>query len=143
MMKIRRAHKDDVSTILDIEERSFSYSWFSRRAVSYHIKNNLVLCATIDGVVAGYICLSPLTKTKKRRVYSVAVSPDYRKRGIAEALMREAHKQCDADIVTLEVDEKNSSAINLYNKLGYTQFGYYKHYYGNHKHALRLKKVLK
>lgn len=139
---IRKALNNDVDSILSIEETSFTENAFSRRSVSYHVAHNLVLCAEIDNRVIGYICLSPLTKTKKRRIYSIAVDPKSRKTGAGQALILEAEKKSRAKQIILEVDETNSSAIRLYERLGYIVFGRYYRYYGK-TDALRMKKVIK
>lgn len=143
MMLIRKATKKDLDEILYVEEKSFIHGTFSRRAISYHIENNLVLCASLLDRVTGYICFSPLTKKKKRRIYSVAVHPDHLRKGIGQSLMIAGESKSNAREIILEVDEKNKSAIALYKKLGYEQFDRYDHYYDVGVHALRLKKVLK
>lgn len=140
-MLIRRARKSDVDAILSIERASFEDNTFSRRACSYHIKNNLVLCAELDRVV-GYICFSPLTKNKRRRIYSIAVDITARKSGAGLALMTDGESKSRAREIYLEVDETNTAAIRLYEKLGYTIFGRYEKYYGL-TDALRMKKVIK
>jgi len=131
-----------VDAILEIERASFEDNMFSRRAVSYHIKNNLVLCAEDASQIVGYICLSPLTKNKIRRIYSIAVNPKHREKGIGEVLLKEAENKSKAKEIVLEVDETNSSAVVLYYRLGYVDFGRYVGYYGK-TDAIRMKKVIK
>ena len=141
-MLIRRAKKSDVDTLFEIETISFGDISFSKRALTYHIVNNLVLCAELDGKTVGYICFSPLTKNKKRRIYSIAVHPSARGQHIAEKLMLESESKSKAHTIYLEVDENNRPALYLYLKLGYTVFGTYPGYYGD-SDALRMKKVIK
>jgi ribosomal protein S18 acetylase RimI-like enzyme len=141
-MLIRKSHKKDVDAIFNIEKVSFDYIAFSRRAVSYHIKNNLVLCAIIDYQIAGYICFSPLTKIKKRRIYSIAVDPSFRKLGVGQILLAEGEKKSRAREIFLEVDVMNSAAISMYRKNGFREFGLYKNYYGK-TDAIRMKKIIK
>lgn len=141
MIKIRKARRRDLDQIYTIERLCFREAPFSRRAVLYHILNNLVICAEINDFVVGYMCFSPLTKTKKRRIYSIAVNPSQRKKGIARALMAAAEKKTKARHIYLEVDETNVSAIKLYESFGYTVFGRYENYYGETA-ALRMKKLI-
>lgn len=138
---IRKAVKNDLDAIVSIEETAFADRAFSRRAIAYHIENNLVLCAEVEGQIAGYICLSTLSKNKRRRIYSIAVHPDCRGMGIGLQLMVEAEKKSHAKEIILEVDETNDSAFRLYEKLGYTVFGTYEGYYGS-TDALRMKKII-
>lgn len=141
MVTIRKARRSDFNSIHEVETLAFGDSAFSKRAMSYHIANNLVLCAEIDGLVIGYICFSPLTKTRKRRIYSIAVHASYRKHGVAKTLMLEGEVKSRAKTIILEVDETNIPAIRLYEKLGYTVFGRYHLYYGK-TDALRMKKSI-
>lgn len=140
-MRLRRATRRDVDYLLEIERLSFKSTAFSRRAISYHVENNLVICAESKDKVIGYICMSPLTKTKRRRVYSIAVHPDHRKIGVAESLMMEAEQKSKSREIYLEVDETNAGAIKLYTGLGYKTFGRYVRYYGR-TDALRMKKLI-
>jgi len=88
------------------------------------------LVAEVNGEVVGYIMcrvefgLSNLRfgLAKKGHVISIAVLPEYRRRGIGEALMRkamEAMKEYGASEYYLEVRISNLPAINLYKKLNY------------------------
>lgn len=141
-LSISRAVKSDVERILYIERLSFSQNGFSARAIKYHIQKNLTLVARLDSLVCGYLVLSPLTKTKQRRVYSIAVDPEYRGMRVGVALMKSAEKMSKARSIILEVDETNDSARKLYEKIGFEIFGRYDKYYGS-TDALRMKKIIK
>ena len=75
---------------------------------------------------------------------NVAVHPDFRRKGIAEALIEElveTLKRKDSHCLTLEVRASNGPAIALYEKLGFAQVGRRKNYYRNPKEdALILRK---
>ena len=60
---------------------------------------------------------------------SVAVAPDYRRKGYASALIDLAIKQAKAAVVMLEVRESNTAAISLYQSLGFEKVGLRKNYY--------------
>lgn len=140
-MIIRKARRSDLLSIYDIEKMCFGDSAFSKRAMTYHVYTNLVLCAETEDEISGYICFSPLTKTKKRRIYSIAVHPSRRKSGVARELMLMGENRSKAQQIYLEVDETNVSAIRLYESLGYIVFGRYKKYYGK-TDALRMRKLI-
>ena len=75
---------------------------------------------------------------------NVAVSPDYRRQGIAGELVTrlvEELKSRGNHSLALEVRDSNLGAIALYQKLGFTQVGYRPGYYRNPKEgALILRK---
>ena len=65
-------------------------------------------------------------------IINVVVDTDYRKKGIATKLI-DYLNECydDVEYILLVVNEKNSNAINLYNKLGFNVINVRKKYYGN------------
>jgi ribosomal protein S18 acetylase RimI-like enzyme len=139
---IRHAKIKDLSNILEIERLSFFDNCFSKRAVKYHIQKNLVLVAVCDLQICGMIIVSSLTKKKNRRIYSIAVHPNYKNIGVGIKLLQHTEKISKAKCITLEVDMNNIAAINLYNKLNFFKFNIYEHYYGHTLHAIRMKKIL-
>lgn len=99
--------------------------------IHHHQYPKAFLVAEVNGVVVGYIMcriefgLSNLKfgLAKKGHVISIAVLPEYRRRGIGEALMRkamEAMKNYGATEYYLEVRVSNIPAISLYKKLNYS-----------------------
>ena len=75
---------------------------------------------------------------------NVAVHPDFRRKGIAEALVNtlvEELKAIDSHCLMLEVRASNVPAISLYEKLGFREVGRRKNYYRNPREdALILRK---
>lgn len=140
-MKIRKARPKDTDRIFNIEQSCFPDSAFSHRSIAYHVKRNLVLCAEVDGIIIGYIILSPLMKSKRRRIYSIGVDPAHREKKAGYNLMLAIEYKSGAKEIILEVDETNHPAIRLYEKMGYQQFGRYENYYGR-TDALRMKKMI-
>ena len=94
--------------------------------------------------VVGYI--GSQTVLDESDMMNVAVHPDYRRRGIAEALVLALADELathSSRSLALEVRESNAPAIALYEKLGFVQIGLRKNYYRNPKEdALILRKVL-
>ncbi len=76
------------------------------------------------GRVVGNLSLVPFFH-QGRRIYliaNVAVSPDYRRQGIAEALTEAAIQRCRqrrVNQVWLQVRDNNPAALNLYSKMGF------------------------
>ena len=92
--------------------------------------------------MAGYI--GSQTVMDESDMMNVAVHPDFRRKGIAEALVNalvEALKSKGSRCLTLEVRASNVPAITLYGKLGFSEIGRRKNYYRNPREdALILRK---
>ena len=118
--------------ITEIEALCFSTPW-SRKSFADSMANNNVISlftATLNNEVVGYICMFHLFE--EGELLNIAVSPDYRKRGIAQQLinkMFEIFKQKNVTRITLEVRESNVNAKNLYLKNGFNPIGIRKNYY--------------
>jgi [ribosomal protein S18]-alanine N-acetyltransferase len=79
------------------------------------------------------------------RIYSLAVDAKCARRGIGRELLHAAERYARAHArrsLRLEVRYDNSWAIDLYQKLGYRNFGHYPGYYADGAAALRFEKSL-
>ena len=140
IVKMKECH---VSAVAALEKICFSDPW-SENSVSSELKNKLSLwlVAEENGTVAGYI--GSQTCGEESDVMNVAVHPDFRRRGIAEALVNalvEELKAIGSHCLTLEVRASNVPAIALYEKMGFSEIGRRKNYYRNPREdALILRK---
>ena len=144
---IREATLDDIDALNTLEKACFDTDRISRRSFRWMIEkaHSLLLVAMIKQELVGYVLLLYSRGTSLGRVYSLAVSSQHRKAGIAARLMKEAEIQALDDgrsFLRLEVRPDNRSAIQLYEKLGYQRFDIVTDYYEDHADALRLMKVL-
>ena len=141
-MRIRKAEQKDLVALLDIynyevingvstldlnprtlAERQI---WFDQ----HNVENHPLYIAEIDGCVAGY---SSLSSYREKEAYkstvelSIYISPDYRKRGIATALMEFILEEAKADARTHSVvsviTAGNEASCNLHKKFGFTFCG--------------------
>ena len=132
-----------VAQIAALEKICFSDPW-SERSIASELDNKLAfwLDATEGETVAGYI--GSQTVMEETDMMNVAVHPDFRRQGIAEALVNglvEYLKAMGSRCLTLEVRASNAPAIALYDKLGFTEIGRRKNYYRNPREdALILRK---
>ena len=80
-------------------------------------------------------------------ISNVAVSAEYRRQGIADALINklcERAEELDLSFVTLEVRKSNDPAIALYSKYGFVPVGERKNYYEQpRENALLMTKYMK
>lgn len=120
-MNIENFEEKHLDGVEKIEKTCFAHPW-SRE----NLKNQIALdtshflVATVDGNVAGYMGLQIFGG--EGYVTNVAVLPEYRKQGVAEALIREQMKN-EMSFITLEVRESNLPAIALYTKCGFKNVG--------------------
>ena len=142
-MMIVPMNESHVPQVAELEKICFSDPW-SEKSVASELNNPLScwLVAEEDGLVAGYV--GSQTVIDESDMMNVAVHPDHRRKGIAEALvveLVEALKKRESHCLTLEVRASNEPAKALYEKLGFAQVGLRKNYYRNPKEdALILRK---
>ena len=122
-----------VSQVAALEKLCFSAPW-SENSVASELENDLScwLVALEGETVAGYV--GSQTVLGETDMMNIAVHPDFRRRGIAEALVNalvEALKDRESHCLTLEVRSSNAPAKALYEKLGFQQIGLRKNYYRN------------
>lgn len=134
-----------VSQVAALEKLCFADPW-SEGSVASELDNPLSywLVAVEDDTVAGYI--GSQSVLGESDMMNVAVHPNYRRRGIGEALVLAlSHGLKDRGNVSLalEVRASNEPAKALYEKLGFALAGRRPNYYRNPREdALILKKVL-
>lgn len=143
MIEIAKMTREHPAEIARLEEICFSDPW-SEKSIASELKNGLSLwLVALDGeAVVGYVgSQSVLGETD---MMNLAVSPDYRRQGVAERLVEELIcrlKTQGNHCLTLEVRSSNLPARKLYEKMGFVQVGLRKNYYRNPKEdALIMKK---
>ena len=142
-MRIESMNSSHVAQIALLEKICFSDPW-SEKSIASELDNKLAfwLVAVEGDTVAGYI--GSQTVMDETDMMNVAVHPDFRRQGIAEALITglvEHLKTIGSHCLTLEVRASNAPAIALYEKLGFSKIGRRKNYYRNPREdALILRK---
>ncbi|MBQ8880853.1 MAG: ribosomal protein S18-alanine N-acetyltransferase [Oscillospiraceae bacterium] len=144
-MIIRKMNLGDASAIAELERLCFSDPW-SEKSIASEAENPLSywLVAELDGKVVGYV--GSQTVLDAADMMNLAVSPDYRRQGIGQALVNalvDHLKQNNVIALLLEVRASNAQAIALYEKLDFAQVGRRPKYYRNPREdALILRKEL-
>jgi ribosomal-protein-alanine N-acetyltransferase len=109
------------------------------------------IVAEVEGRIVGYImcrmehAISLRGFLTRGHVVSIAVLPNYRRRGIGMALMEKAIEgmiEYGAKEAYLEVRVSNMPAINLYRKLGFRVANRIPHYYFDGEDALIMRRAL-
>ena len=143
-MEIVKMNESHVAAVAAIETECFGREGWSQRSVAGELINDLALwlVAVEDGTVAGYV--GSQTVCGETDMMNVAVTADFRRRGIGEKLVNAlvvALKAMESHSLTLEVRASNTPAQALYEKLGFVQVGRRPRYYQNPKEdALILRK---
>jgi ribosomal-protein-alanine N-acetyltransferase len=143
MIRYELMNEAHVAQIAQLEKRCFSDPW-SENSIRSELTGRLSLwVVALDGdTVAGYI--GSQSVLGESDMMNVAVAPEYRRRGIAHALILELIRRLSQQgnrSLMLEVRASNTPAITLYHKLGFAQVGRRPNYYRNPKEdALILRK---
>ncbi len=134
--------------LYEIEKQCFDEEAFSKQQIAYLIRdyNSIGLVARLDNEIVGFAIAGIEVRRNARfgHILTVDVAPAYRRKGIAKKLLTQIEdlfKQKDVRECRLEVREKNTAALSLYEKLGYKKVGRLEKYYGD-AHGLYLRKIL-
>lgn len=166
-LRIRVATVDDVACMLRIEKESYrtgrftegqfrylvtrarGYAWvaidpgLSRNSVipaKAGIHSQLSNVAAPGSDCLGFLILLAPRRWSSARIYNIATARQARGRGVATALMNHAHnwaRRHGYPRLHLEVDQRNSPAITLYERMGFVRDRRLPDYYGDRKHGWR------
>ena len=139
-MKIRRADTGDIDRIAEMEKLCFPEDPWSREMVAGEfsgVNPTRYYAAEEDGQLIAYagVWLIP----PEGYITNVAVHPDWRRRGIASAVLQTMIAEClseGIEDITLEVRVSNAPGIALYKTLGFTEAGVRRKYYTDGEDAL-------
>ena len=128
---IRPMEDRDISTVEQIEKSIFSLPWSAKSfSDAANTPENVYLVCECTGEIAGYCGM--WTVLGEGNITNIAVSPAYRRSGVAEALLKELERRArlkDVTVFFLEVRQSNEAAKRLYEKLGYSPIGVRKRFY--------------
>lgn len=141
-MFIRKAVEKDIPRLLDI----YNYEvvngvstldltpkkleeWEEWYAVHQTAEHPL-LVAEIDGIVSGYATLSPYRKKEAYKTtaeLSVYIAPEFRRQGVASALMEEilrlAREKGSLHLIVSVITSGNAASESLHKKFGFSYCG--------------------
>ncbi len=121
----------NIDGLVKIENECFSKPW-TQSGFENELKNDtanfhVALCNNQEEAYMGYYII-----LDEGYVANIAVLPEYRRRGIAGALIENALTQCREKkllFLSLEVRKGNENAVRLYKKYGFETVGERKNFY--------------
>jgi [ribosomal protein S18]-alanine N-acetyltransferase len=134
---LRKLRAEDLDAIETIERASYPTPWSRAMFATELAKpSSISLGAYVpeSGELVGYLIISRYVDAW--HVMNVAVAPSHRRRGIASALLERLFADTAHDAnrgYTLEVRVSNRSAIQLYERLGFTRRGVRRGYYTDNR----------
>ncbi len=129
---IRPYKRGDEVSIAALEKECFSEPWSAEAVNESAAEGVMFFVFEENGNIVGYVGLQ--TVLDEGYITNVAVSRDYRRRGIGKALIEALDQKADdipLSFISLEVRESNTAAIFLYTSCGYENAGVRKGFYRN------------
>jgi ribosomal-protein-alanine acetyltransferase len=144
---IRDARPGDIDDLLRLETQCFSSDRLTRRSFRHLLAgaNAATIVAVNQQALQGYATLLFRRTSVVGRLYSFAVAPHHRGRGVAKRLMRSVEHRARAHEcrhLVLEVRVDNRSARRLYDRFGFRCVARKRGFYEDGADALRLDKQL-
>jgi ribosomal protein S18 acetylase RimI-like enzyme len=129
-VSIRKARAGDLDTVRELWEALFDEwpepehrqkDWSDVvEHVRRHISQNVVLISEEEGAAIGF-ALAWRHNERVGHVSDLYVRPEFRRHGIARALLREAGAQLGREFVTLTTEAHNAPARAFYAHLGFQE----------------------
>ena len=144
---VRRATRRDLPALVALEQGVFDYDRLSARQYRRHLDSDsaLILIGETSRQLAGTAVAFFRSGSDIARLYSIAVAPEARGRGLGEALVaavERAARRRGCARMRLEVRMDNPAAQRLYERLGYRRIGVRHGYYEDGHGAFRYEKAL-
>lgn len=146
-IRVRRVRKEDLSGMVELENRSFEFDLFTRKQYRYLIAkaNSTAFVLTVGKIISGSAIVLWRKNSTKAHLYTIAVDPALQGRGLGKRLLEVCLKEArrrGCDRFSLEVRADNKRAIALYKKAGYDITGRVVKYYEDDCDALQMEKRL-
>jgi ribosomal-protein-alanine acetyltransferase len=144
---IRDARLGDIDGLLHLEAKCFSSDRLTRRSFRHLLEraHAATIVAAHRRSIDGYATLLFRSTSRIGRIYSIAVDPRRRGRGIASRLMRSLEREAkerDCRRLVLEVRVGNRPARRFYDAFGFQCVSRKRGFYEDGADALRLYKQL-
>lgn len=129
-MQVVSVEREHIKSIAELEQACFSEPWSEETLLSAFKTGTKFFVAVKNNKVLGYLGISCIID--EGYITNVAVFPEYRRLGVASALLNRVFSHARDEglsFVSLEVRESNEGAIALYEKYGFKTEGKRKNFY--------------
>lgn len=141
----RLASAAELQDLVNLENSCFQTDRISPRSFRYFLTKSQAEIWVIGSPIVAYGLVLFHRGTSLARIYSLAVNPSERGKGLAKHLMSAMEASAlghKALFIRLEVADDNLSALKLYQSLGYEPIRRLHHYYEDGHDGIRLEKRL-
>jgi ribosomal-protein-alanine N-acetyltransferase len=144
---IARASWRDVRALVQLDRRCFkpidAYAWYELFGLCVW-PGVIALKAVVAGQLVGFIAGDLRPQEGHTIIVTIAVDPDYQRRGIGERLLREVEARSLHGMPRLQlmVRKSNLAALHLYRKLNYEIVETWPRYYEDGEDAYVMEKTL-
>jgi ribosomal protein S18 acetylase RimI-like enzyme len=121
-MKIQKATRQDLAAILNI--MSIGSTADLTKLIKQSVKAGTCWIASIDDKPAGFIILDNTSFLSQYFIELLVVHPEYRRQGVASALLRKTEQICPTNKLFTSTNESNTAAQKTYEANGFIRSGY-------------------
>ncbi len=142
LVEIAEASWRDLNALRNLEKACFPKdAWPVWDLIGVLTLSNVVrLKALVHEEMVGFIAGDEQRSQNLAWIATLGVKPEYRRQGIASALLRLCEARLSAATIRLSVRHSNSAAIQLYQNAGYVPTGIWQAYYQDGEDALVMEK---
>ena len=143
-MELKPATLIDLSALRKLEQRCFDQDAWSLLDLMAVLSWPEIarFKAVENGQMVGFVAGEPRLTKGEFWIATIAVHPDYQRRGIGRALLRACEEQAKVPNLKLTVRLSNQAAIALYEQEGYRTETIWKRYYSDGEDGLVMEKTI-
>jgi ribosomal-protein-alanine N-acetyltransferase len=142
-MNILPATLRDLGSLRRLEHACFlEDSWPLLDLIAVLTYPDVIRLKAVNGdKMIGFIASDPRPSEGLAWIATVGVAPEYRRQGIARALLHESESRIKQSRIRLCVRPSNQAAIRLYQVEGYLEVDTWRKYYNDGENALVMEKI--
>ena len=142
-MEILPASLRDLGSLRRVEQACFPKdAWPLLDLIAVLTWPDVVRLKAIEqGLMVGFLAGDPRSTEHMAWISTLGVLPEYQRRGIGRALLRECEKRLSQPHLRLCVRISNEPAIQLYHQEGYLSVDTWREYYSDKESALVMEKT--